>query len=86
MNKCRTKSSKYYNMKGSKSGIKHVCASCAQNGALEATMSHSTQGQSAYEHPVRRMMRLKQYGVTVRMHKVRMSILKVKVKVSLFVT
>ncbi len=46
------------------SSIKHLCASCAQNGALEATLSHSAQAHSAYERPVRRMVRLKQHWVS----------------------
>ncbi len=43
------------------SDIKHLCTSCAQNGALEVTLSHSAQVQITYEHPVHRMMRLKQH-------------------------
>ncbi len=58
-----------------KSGIKHLCASRAQNDALEATLSHSAQAHSAYAHPVRRMMCLKQHWVTARRHTVLMRIL-----------
>ncbi len=43
------------------SGIKHLCTSHAQNDALEATMSLGAQALSAYEHPVHRMMRVKQH-------------------------
>ncbi len=32
------------------SGIKHLCASREQNGALEATLSHSTQAQRPGVH------------------------------------
>ncbi len=43
------------------SGIKHVCTSRVQNDTLEATLSHSMQAHSAYAHPVRKMMCLKQH-------------------------
>ncbi len=43
------------------SGIKHLCTSRAQNDALEATMSLGALALSAYEHPVHRMMRVKQH-------------------------
>ncbi len=43
------------------SAIKHLCVSCAQNDALEATLSHSVQAHSANAYPVRRMMLLKQH-------------------------
>ncbi len=56
------------------SGIKHLCASRAQNDALDATLSHSAQAQSTYEHPVRRMMHLTQHWVTARRHKALMRI------------
>ncbi len=46
------------------SGIKHLCTSRAQNDTLEAALSHSVQAHSAYAHPVRRMICLKQYWVT----------------------
>ncbi len=48
------------------SGIKHLCASRipSSHDALDATLSHSAQAQSTYEHPVRRMMRLKQHWVS----------------------
>ncbi len=37
---------KYYNLKGSKqSGTKRLCASRAQNDALEAVLSHRAQAQ-----------------------------------------
>ncbi len=56
------------------SGIKPLCASRVQNYALEATLSHSAQAQSAYEHPVHRMMRLRQHWVSARMPTVLMHI------------
>ncbi len=42
-------------------GPQCLCASCAQNDALEAALSQSAQAHSAYAHPVRRMMCLKQH-------------------------
>ncbi len=43
------------------SRIMHLCASRVQNDALEAILSHSTQAHSAYVHPVRRMVCLRQH-------------------------
>ncbi len=54
-------------------GTQCLWAPRAQNDVLEATLSLGTQAHSAYEHPVRRMMCLKQHWVSVRRHTVLMS-------------
>ncbi len=56
-------------------GPQCLCASCAQNDVLEAALSQSAQAHSAYAHPVRRMMRLKQHWVRVHRPTVLMRIL-----------
>ncbi len=63
------------NIKSQHAGPQCLCASCVQNDALEATLSHSTQAHSAYAHPVCRMMHLKQHRVTVRRPTVLMRIM-----------
>ncbi len=52
------------NTESQRAGPQCLCASCAQNDTLEAALSHSVQAHSAYAHPVRRMIRLKQHWVT----------------------
>ncbi len=54
------------NTESQRAGTKHFWASCAQDDVLEATLSLGVQAHSAYAHPVRRMMRLKQHWVTAR--------------------
>ncbi len=49
------------NTESQRAGPQRLCASCVQNDALEATLSHSVQAHSAYAHPVRRMILLKQH-------------------------
>ncbi len=63
------------NTESQRAGTKHLWASCAQDDVLEATLSLGVQAHSAYAHPVRRMMRLKQHWVTARRHKALLSIL-----------